>query len=163
MQEIYRVQRQEIELFNKRAEIAFYNNFALTADITGIERYERILKIIPSPSTEDLEFRRGRVINRLALGPPFTEIFLRQRLESIFGKENVQLVVDHDIYTVYFSVETEIYELYRDTVYEIRQLIPADLIIITMNRIGQEVKPAQTVACSYILTRLTINYTPVQR
>lgn len=62
------------------------NHFVLTADERGIVMFERVLEITADPSTEDLEFRRRRILNRLRMRPPFTFRFLLQRLDDLIGE-----------------------------------------------------------------------------
>lgn len=64
------------------------NSFILTCDESGIELYERILKIIPNPTTESLTFRKNRVLNRFAMIPSFTMPWLKVRLDELLGKGN---------------------------------------------------------------------------
>lgn len=65
-----------------------------TMDITMIEMYEYIFGITPNPSIEDLDFRRSRLINRNSMKPPFTESFLRKKLDEIIGGGRYLLTVN---------------------------------------------------------------------
>ena len=75
---------QHDELFQHMDE-ARRNQFVLTADQRGIEVFERIYLIRATPSTEDLEFRRQRILLRMRTMPPFTMRWLRERLDDIIG------------------------------------------------------------------------------
>lgn len=78
----------ENELFKfvfSEQERAVNNQYIQTADEDGIKVYESMLHIIADPVNETLDFRRQRVMNRLSMSPPFTTIFLRQKLDEILG------------------------------------------------------------------------------
>lgn len=48
------------------------NAFIISSDVERIRQYEKLLKIKANPSTEDLDFRRERVLNRMSTRAPFT-------------------------------------------------------------------------------------------
>lgn len=78
----------EDKQFNKYFEhmdTARRNQFVQTADVQGIEDTERIYRIRANPQTEDLDFRRQRLLLRMQTAPPFTMPFLRERLDKIIG------------------------------------------------------------------------------
>lgn len=99
MLEIINSANIKIKQLNDELQKAFFNNFVLSADENGIRNYERILNIIPDPLLESLEFRKGRVINRLSMSPPFTEACLRQVLSSILGESNWSYDIDYRKFT----------------------------------------------------------------
>ncbi|MDE7260519.1 MAG: YmfQ family protein [Oscillospiraceae bacterium] len=78
------------------------NLFVQTMDEGTTAQWEAILRILPTPE-ETLEFRRLRVQNRLSLRPPFTLIFLRKKLDLIFGPGNYTVEVDYPNYTLYIE------------------------------------------------------------
>lgn len=75
------------------------NLFVQTMDEGTTAQWERILRILHTPG-ETLAFRRLRVLNRLALRPPFTLNFLRQKLDAIFGPGNWEVDMDYPSYTL---------------------------------------------------------------
>lgn len=140
MNSILDTEQIEIDKIKSQTLDAFHDNFALTATIRGIENYERILRITPDPATESIEFRRNRIIMRLGMFLPYTKFFLQEFLNGVFGDGNWNLVVDHLIYTIYIDVETNIYGLYEQTMKDVRELIPANLILFTKLKITQDVE-----------------------
>lgn len=75
------------------------NLFVQTMDEGTTAQWESILRILYTPG-ETLDYRRLRVLNRLALRPPFTLQFLRQKLEAIFGPGNWTAEMDYPHYTL---------------------------------------------------------------
>lgn len=153
IREIRNAQEPEFDKLENASESAFYDNFIITAGIQGIRNYEQILDIIPDTINETTEFRRGRVINRLASMPPFTEIFLRQKLNTIFGAGNWSLIVDHKIYTIYIDVATRVRNLYEQTIDDIRQIVPANLILFTKQVFAQEPQYVAGIAVAPVFSR----------
>jgi len=77
----------------------FARVFIQTADQTGIARFEELWGI-PVDRLLDTEFRRERLLNRMASRPPFTRWFLAERLDAIIGRQQWKLQIDHDDYTL---------------------------------------------------------------
>lgn len=69
------------------------NLFIQTCDEGTIGYYEDLLKIYPAPG-DTLEIRRNRVLNRWSMVVPFSERFLRVRLDEMYGAGNYTLTVD---------------------------------------------------------------------
>src|SRR5699024_7642842 len=75
------------------------NEYIVTADKETIKRYEILLRITDGDD-KDLEFRRQRVLNRLAMNMPFTLRTLKQKLNELIGKGNYVVSVDNENYTL---------------------------------------------------------------
>lgn len=131
MQAIADALNPAFDKLNSSVKVSFLDNFILTAGIKGIRNYERILGIIPDVLKDTVEFRRARVINRLAQMPPFTEVFLRQKLNTIFGEGNWNLEVNANEYRINIDVETNVKNLFDSTMEDIRRIIPANLTMVT--------------------------------
>lgn len=102
------------------------NLFPRTADLEGIERFERLLKIQPIPG-DTLESRRFRVIAKLNTRLPYTEIQLRKMLAAICGWEGFTLTVKDLVVLVAL---TEGSGAKIQIVYEmLREVIPMNLLI----------------------------------
>lgn len=82
------------------------NLFVQTMDEGTCAQWEAILRILPTPG-ETLEFRRLRVQNRLSLRPPFTLIFLREKLDLLFGPDNYVVEADYPNYTLYIEATVQ--------------------------------------------------------
>lgn len=77
------------------------NQFILTADEMGIVSFEELFKIVADPQTEDLEFRRKRLILRNSMMPPYTYFYLLDSLDSILGQGKYECEVDSDKFHLY--------------------------------------------------------------
>ncbi len=127
MQSAYLAQHVSMRELLDTCGAAFENNFIVRAGLAGIKRYEEILGIVPDVLLDDIELRRKRGINKLALTIPYTETFLRQYLEAVFGAGKWALEVDPVGLTLYVYIETDSPQIYNQTVRDIAQIIPANL------------------------------------
>lgn len=69
------------------------NLFVQTCDAATIALYEQLFWIVPQPG-DTLEARRNRIMNRLSMVVPFTERYLRARLDEMYGAGNYTLTID---------------------------------------------------------------------
>lgn len=117
-----------------RAEMysAFANTFVLTADEHGIMMFEDMLNIIASPQTQDLEFRRQRIINRLSMSPPFTYRFLKQKLDEIIGVGAWTAYLDFDNYTLYIESSATNQNWYSEIEFTINRIKPCNIVFINV-------------------------------
>lgn len=97
------VSTEEYEFENNlklNIENSFKDTFALKATETGISNFEKILGIRSDETTETLEFRRRRILSRLISSIPFTETFLKNRLDSMLGEGNWEYTLSYSTYTL---------------------------------------------------------------
>lgn len=125
-------QNIELNMAEDIARKAFNNNFIITSDIDGIRQYEVILNIRPDEG-QSTELRRAAVRNKLGMMLPFTWIFLTQLLESLFGPGKWFLEINLPNLLVEIDVETNVAGLYDQTMRDIRELIPANIKLISMD------------------------------
>lgn len=103
MQNILETEQAEFDTLETKIKTMFLNTFPKTANIEGIYKFEKLFGIVPSPSTESLQFRQERIINRLSNFPPFTEEYLKEVLDNILGKNMYEFVIDYETYTIDIS------------------------------------------------------------
>lgn len=161
------IDAEQIQLSSAQTEAsqAFANTFVLTANYEGIEMFEMMLGIIADPTTESLEFRRQRVLNRITLSPPFTFRFLKKKLDDIIGKGAWNAYVDFNNYTLYvesFVVEQQWFNELRITINRIK---PCNLVFINKPLIMADVVANETIASAvkhynYILGRWGLGQKP---
>lgn len=106
------------------------NQWVQTASENVLSMYEKMLDILANPSEESIEFRRQRVLNRLQSTPPFTMEYLKNQLNSIFGKGNYVLTVDHLNYTLFVEGAAADAEWFQEAEKIIRRVKPANMIFI---------------------------------
>ena len=103
----------------------------ITATVRGIEIYEDMLGILSSP-LESLEFRRQRVINRLSLVPPLSMPFLRERLDSILGKDKYNAYINYNTYTLYIENAAPNASVAEELYYTVSRVKPANIVFINV-------------------------------
>ena len=124
------IDAEQIQLSSAQIEAsqAFANTFVLTANYEGIEMFEMMLGIIADPTTESVEFRKQRVLNRITLAPPFTFRFLKKRLDDIIGKDAWNAHVDFNNYTLYVESSALNQNWYQELEFTINQIKPCNII-----------------------------------
>lgn len=101
MNAIANAEDKEFELvFEAQIQTNFENTFIATADLAGIERFEILFGIEADPETEDIEFRRQRLWNRLNTTPLFTYRYLRMKLDELIGVGNWYDILIYNDYTL---------------------------------------------------------------
>ncbi len=130
------------------------NQFVPTSDTEGIEAFENMLQIIPNPATEDLAFRRQRVINRFSLSPPFSEEFLHEQLDLIIGQEKWTCIVDNQNYTLTIESSAEDQTYYHELQVLIHKVKPVNIIFINKPKIADNILTNESIN----LSELTFNY-----
>lgn len=129
-------------------EQAQLNQFILTADEETIEVYEKMFSILANPSTESLEFRRERILNRMSLQPPFTMRWLQNKLDEIIGVGKWNAYVDYANRTLYvesFVVNQLWFNELRITINRIK---PCNLVFINKPLLIEDVLASETVFTS---------------
>ena len=146
MDAIIEAEQTQLSYAQVEASQAFANTFVLTADYEGIEMFEMMLGIIADPTTESVEFRRQRVLNRITLAPPFTFRFLKKKLDDIIGKGAWNAYVDFNNYNLYvesFVVDQQWFNELRITINRIK---PCNLVFINKPLIMADVVANETIA-----------------
>jgi hypothetical protein len=126
---IYNTQSDEISSYEAIIQRVFLNNLVKYCNIEGIRRFEDIFNIQADEVNESLELRKQRVINKFSQLPPFTKIFVQQMLEYIFGNEMWEFEIYYNNYKVKIGIESSIDGIVTETLKDLRQIIPANIII----------------------------------
>lgn len=108
---------------------AILNSFVITADVNMIKEYEAILKINDT-ELKDIEFRRQRILNRLAMNVPYTIKALRHKLNDIIGENNYKVYVDNENYTLYLESKILSQDWFTETYITINKMKPANIVFI---------------------------------
>lgn len=96
-------EQQEIDLLSNGISEVFDSQFISTAPLRGIERYEKIFKIIPY-DTDTLEDRRFRILSKFNVQLPFTVRMLKQQLTLLCGENGFILEINHNAYKLEVKV-----------------------------------------------------------
>lgn len=131
------------------------NQFIATCDAEGLQQYEFMLNITAYPSTESLDFRKQRVLNRLTTRPPFTLPFLRSKLDEIIGSGNYNVYVDYENYTLYVESRVSNQQWYNEVAITINSIKPANIVFINKPYISENVQVGEQITRTEALfTRL---------
>lgn len=106
----------------------FDNQFITTSDEEAIKRREKILGIQADPTTESLEFRRKRLINRYSTKPPFTVRYLQERLDFLVGKGLTIVEADPLTFTLTVITNIDNAALFKEVERTIKVIKPANMI-----------------------------------
>ena len=129
---IYDAQLSEVDDTTTLIYQAFLNNFVKYCNIEGIRRFEAIFHIQADEVNDSMDLRRSRIYTKFAQLPPYTKIFMEQMLQELFGEDNYEFIVNNDEYKVFVGIETDIEGLIEETLKDIRQIIPANMILDTI-------------------------------
>lgn len=121
------------------------NQFIAYADKDGIYAYEQLFQIVADPETETLEERRFRLLNRIQTLSYYTMIYLRQKLNSLFGENNYEVEMDYLNYTLYVKSNASNSFIYKESIATINKIKPANIVFInvpfipTTIEVGEEI------------------------
>lgn len=121
------------------------NQFIAYADEDGIYAYEQLFQIVADPETETLEERRFRLLNRIQTLSYYTMIYLRQKLNSLFGENNYEVEMDYLNYTLYVKSNVSNSFIYKESITTINKIKPANIVFInipfipTTIEVGEEI------------------------
>lgn len=121
------------------------NQFIAYADEDGIYAYEQLFQIVANPETETLEERRFRLLNRIQTLSYYTMIYLRQKLNSLFGENNYEVEMDYLNYTLYVKSNASNSFIYKESIATINKIKPANIVFInvpfipTTIEVGEEI------------------------
>lgn len=143
---LFDVEDELIQEVNENINKVKNNQWIQTADEQMIYFHELLLGILVNPETEDLEFRKQRILNRLQSTPPFTISYLKDHLNRIFGKENYLLVINYNEYQMVLETAAENANWFKEAQNIIHKIKPANVVYIQSPTYLQEITLAETAA-----------------
>lgn len=120
--------QSEIDTLNDTLQGYFSNNFPMIATEGGILQWEIILGIVADTSIEPLEFRRGRVLNRLSSNTPFTERALQGIMDNIMGVNSWSYELDYRDYRLDITSLIPGKNWLREMAITLEKIIPANML-----------------------------------
>lgn len=153
-QEICQTEQEQFELLAENINAVAQNFFFQTMDESSISAWEQALGIKPNPQTENLQFRRDRLINRISTKPPFTLGFLYQKLDMLLGAGNYEIIVDYPNYTLYVksSAQNQLYT--QEISFTVNTIKPCHIVYINMPFLADKLQLNESVN----LTEIQWNY-----
>lgn len=148
-----------------KLERAQLNQFILTADEETISVYEKMFSILANPTTETLQFRRERVLNRMSLQPPFTMRWLQNKLDEIIGVGKWDAYVDYANRTLYIESFVVNQQWFNELRITINRIKPCNLVFVNKPLIMADVVANETIVSAtrhhaYILGQWQLGQEP---
>lgn len=129
-QQICQTETAQFETLAQEITAVADNFFFQTMDLSGVEMWEQIFGIVPNPQTEDLAFRRYRVLNRITTKPPYTLGFLYQKLDELIGPGLWEVNVDYPNYTLYIESSAQNQNYATEVAFTINRIKPAHIVYV---------------------------------
>ena len=129
-QVIAMIETEDIDELQLSIQSYLEGQFIETANEENIARRERLFRIMPDPSTESLEFRRKRIINRQSIKPPFTERYLQQRLDFLLGPGVATVNLDPENYVLTIELAISNAAMFKEVIITIEKIVPLNMIYL---------------------------------
>ena len=148
MHELIKSEEKLMDIARSELMTAFANTFVLTSDESGVIIFEKMLKIAANSNTEDLEFRRRRVLNRLSTRIPFTFKFLKQKLDEIIGVGAWTASIDFDKYTLFIESSAVDQNWYSELEFTINKMKPCNMVFTNVPYTKYSVNMSEEISYS---------------
>lgn len=120
-------EQPEFDSAKARADADWDDRFVISAGARGVRRYEKIVEVHADERGETMEFRRGRIVNRLTTMPPFPMRFLRKKLDQIVGEGLWGLGMDYGNYALTIRVHRTDRDWRGELLATLRAILPANI------------------------------------
>lgn len=120
------------------------NIFIESCNESGIERFEKLLGIIPT-SSESLDARRSRVMMRWNDVTPYTLKVLIDRLTAVYGADNFKVSLDTDKYFLNLLIYPDMLEQMGILEDILSDMIPANIVLKIQARIQRDIITAAKI------------------
>lgn len=143
------------------------NFFFGTMEEAAVAEWENVFGIIPNLQTEDIDFRRDRLISRMTINPPFSVRYLQNRLDELIGKDKYVLTVDGPAYTIYVEASAKNQSYAIEVSHMINMIKPAHIVYILApyleyRMIANETVSSQSIIRHYVLGSWGLGLDPFQ-
>ena len=127
-QQICQTEQQFFEALAHEINAVADNFFFQTMDAGAVSQWEQILGITPNLTTESLQFRQARLVNRISTRPPYTVRFLYEKLDELIGPGQWTVTMDYPNYTLYVESSAENQQYATEVAYTINAIKPAHIV-----------------------------------
>lgn len=127
-QQICLTEQQQFEALAEEIVGVADNFFFQTMDERAVGMWEQVFLIVPNPQVESLAFRRTRVLNRISTRPPYTLVFLYQKLDELIGPGEWKVTVDYPNYTLYIESAAQNQNYATELAFTINRIKPAHIM-----------------------------------
>lgn len=126
--ELTDTETQEVISAEQAIGTLFADQFVTEASEQAIKRREKMLGIQADPTTESLDFRRKRLINRYSTKPPFTVRYLQQRLDFLVGAGLTIVSVDPQAFILTVTTNIDNAALFKEVERTVKVTKPANML-----------------------------------
>lgn len=125
---IANVENTKHEAVWQAVEDAINDQFANTLTDNGCKRWESIMQI-EKKDTDDISFRRFRILSRLNEQLPYTYRVLALQLRTLCGEGEYSMELQNEDYTLVVKVALSAKDEYNDVSATLRRYVPANIVI----------------------------------
>lgn len=105
----------------------YYNrNFVLNTDEQGVKNWEKIFNIVPDEETQDLDYRKDKIISRLTTHNKYTERTMIVLVNEILG-EKWDYKLEYNLYNIIFNIQPSIKDRQNELKLLLKKILPANL------------------------------------
>lgn len=144
-QALCRTEGEELRAMARAMDQVRRNMFVQTMDEGTTSRWESILGIVPDLTVDTLDYRRDRVLSRLALRPPFTLTFLYKRLDALFGPGRWTVELDYPGCTLYIEADLSDQRYLRELSVTMGIIKPCHIVYINRLRVEEALQLSERV------------------
>lgn len=124
-------------------EAVYKNFFVQEMDADTATAWEQVLGL--SSASDDLDFRRQRILNRISTRPPFTLPFLEQKLDELIGEGAWTLTVDYQNCELRIESAAESQGYATEVSYTVNQIKPAHIVYINVPVLNETLFVNETI------------------
>lgn len=121
------VQPEVVEL-NDAIDNAMNDQFIQDATENGVSRWEKMLKIVPR-ATQSLDDRKFVILTRMNEQLPYTMTSLKQRLETLCGKNGYVVSLDANNFLLTVRIALTAQNAYKSVCEMLEKVVPANMVI----------------------------------
>lgn len=122
------VENPKLECVWQAVEDAINDQFATTLTDNGCKRWESIMEI-KAKDTDDLEFRRFRILSKLNEQLPYSYRMLELQLRTLCGDDGYTMELRNNEYTLVVKIALTSKNKYSDVETTMRKYVPANIVI----------------------------------
>lgn len=119
---------EEFKLVKAQVDKDLNNAFIMKADATSVGIFEKEIGIVADTTTETLEFRRKRLINRYTTKPPFTIRWLENQVQTLLGNDLLGVWRDDDVEILYIHINISSYAVLKEFETTIEAVLPLSML-----------------------------------
>ncbi|WP_128894624.1 putative phage tail protein [Longirhabdus pacifica] len=145
MMEIDQAETMEMEALEQAIQRGFDDQFVWSASEEALKRREVVLDIQADPTTEDIDFRRKRILHRYQTKPPFTLRFLQHKLDALVGEGVTIVSIDPEQFILYVTTNIEDGMIFREVQHTVHTIKPANMVYQQNTSLGDTVGIEETI------------------